>query len=241
MILLVQLPFLTVRVAFVQASSNSEVDTVGCVTFGQRFRRRHSVNPCASATEYCYGEAVSLSIDSIPLDSVVLDVPATFPSGNVLWIPFSNSTQEFQSLQYPTEIGLGYSLQPNRDGLSNASYYINSTNSALVYTQSPKVAAMSTYQGLADSSEFTISYWVNRDSCTAGILFGRADSIGSGSFACYLTDSCTIGFSGVFVNQSFVNVVKSLEANLDTGWNHIIIEKDQKYITTSDKRRYQGH
>ena len=89
---------------------------------------------------------------------------------------------------------------------------------------------MSTYQGLADSSEFTISYWVNRDSCTAGILFGRADSIGSGSFACYLTDSCTIGFSGVFVNQSFVNVVKSLEANLDTGWNHILIEKDQSTL-----------
>ena len=216
---------------FAQASSNSEVDTVGYITFGPALSPpTFSESIVTSATEYCYGESVSLAIDSIPLDSVVLDVPSAFPSGNVLWLPFSNSTQEFQSLQYPTEIGLGYSLQPNRDGLSNASYYINSTNSALVYTQSPKVAAMSTYQGLADSSEFTISYWVNRDSCTAGILFGRADSIGSGSFACYLTDSCTVGFSGVFVNQSFVNVVKSLEANLDTGWNHIIIEKDQSAL-----------
>ena len=62
---------------------------MGYVTFGPALSPpSFSESIVTSATEYCYGEAVSLSIDSIPLDSVVLDVPATFPSGNVLWIPF---------------------------------------------------------------------------------------------------------------------------------------------------------
>ena len=87
---------------FAQASSNSEVDTVGYVTFGPALSPpSFSESIVTSATEYCYGEAVSLSIDSIPLDSVVLDVPATFPSGNVLWILFRTLRRSFNPYNTP--------------------------------------------------------------------------------------------------------------------------------------------
>jgi len=207
------------------------VDTVGYITLGPALVSPTFQESIVAPSDYCYGQRVELAIDSIPKDSAVVDVPSNFPSGNVFWLPFSNSTQEYHTLQNPQQIGLGYALQQNRDGLDNSSYYINSTNSALIYNQSSRAALMSSYQGLADSSEFTMSFWVKRDSCTTGILFGRLDSTGAGSFACYLTDSCTIAFAGAFVNQSFQITVKQLEASLSANWNHVIIQKAQNIIS----------
>lgn len=207
------------------------VDTVGYITLGPALVSPTFQESIVAPSDYCYGQRVELAIDSIPKDSAVVDVPSNFPSGNVFWLPFSNSTQEYHTLQNPQQIGLGYALQQNRDGLDNSSYYINSTNSALIYNQSSRAALMSSYQGLADSSEFTMSFWVKRDSCTTGILFGRLDSTGAGSFACYLTDSCTIAFAGAFVNQSFQITVKQLEASLSANWNHVIIQKAQNTIS----------
>ena len=210
---------------FGQSSSPSTIDTVAYITIGPNIEESDFKESIVGLTEYCYGDQVQLSIDSIPYDSALVDIPVNFPSGNVLWLPFSNSVQEYQSLQLPSQIGLGYSLQPNRDNFSNSSYYINSTNSALLYNQSPNVALMSSYQGVNDSSEFAISFWVQRDSCSNGILFGRIDSLQSGSFACYLTDSCTIGFVGAFSTQSFQISIERVEAAINGSWNHVIVEK----------------
>ena len=210
---------------FGQSSSPSIIDTVAYITIGPAIEESGFTESIVGLTEYCYGDQVQLSIDSIPYDSALVDIPLNFPSGNVFWLPFSNSIQEYQSLQMPSQIGLGYSLQSNRDNFSNASYYINSTNSALLYNQSPNVALMSSYQGVNDSSEFAISFWVQRDSCTNGILFGRIDSLQSGSFACYLTDSCTIGFVGAFSTQAFQISVERVEAPINGNWNHVIVEK----------------
>ena len=208
-----------------QSSSPSTIDTVGYLTVGPPIVASGFQESIIANSDYCFGEQITLTIDSIPLDSTLIDVPDNFPSGNVFWLPFSNSIQEYRSLQMPNQIGYGYSLQPNRQNLSNASYYINSTASALLYTQSPSVALMSSYQGVNDSSEFAISFWVQRDSCTNGILFGRIDSLASGSFACYLTDSCTIGFVGAFSNQNFQISVKQVEASINANWNHVVVEK----------------
>ena len=210
---------------FGQSSSPSTVDTVGYITVGPPVIPSNWQESIVANPDYCFGEQITLTIDSIPLDSTTIDVPDNFPSGNVLWLPFSNSIREFQSLQMPSQIGLGYSLQSNRDNLSNASYYINSTNSALLYNQSPNVALMSSYQGFNDSSEFAISFWVQRDSCSNGILFGRIDSLASGSFACYLTDSCTIGFVGAFSTPNFQISVERVEASINGNWNHVVVEK----------------
>lgn len=207
------------------------VDTVGYITIGPQLVTPTFQESIIAPFDYCFGERVELTIDSIPKDSALVDVPKDFPSGNVFWLPFSNSIQEHHTLQNPQQIGLGYALQQNRDGLANSSYYINSTNSALIYNQSSRMSLMSSYQGLADSSEFTMSFWVRRDSCTTGILFGRLDSTGAGSFACYLTDSCTIGFVGAFVNQSFQITTKQLEASLNANWNHVIVQKAQNTIS----------
>lgn len=216
---------------FAQSTSPSIVDTVGYLTLGPELTTPSFQESIVAPSDLCYGERLELTLDSIPKDSALIDVPENFPTGNVLWLPFSNSTQEYQTLKNPDQLGLGYVLQKNRDGLDNSSYYINSTNSALIYDLSPRVALMSSYQGLSDSSEFTISFWVRRDSCSTGILFGRADSTGAGSFACYLTDSCTVGFAGAFVNQSFQVVVKQVESALDTNWNHVIIQKAQNTLS----------
>ena len=213
-------------VLFAQSSSPQIPDTVAYITFGPELVPSAFAESVVVGSEYCYGEQVTLTLDSIPLDSAVVDVPDNFPSGNVFWLPFSNSIQEYQSLKTPSAIGYGYSLQENRDGLYNSSYYINSTNSALIYQQSPQVALMSSYQGMNDSSDFTIAFWVRRDSCSTGVLFGRGDSTGAGSFVSYLTDSCTIGFAGAFVSQSSQIFVKKVEASLDSNWNHIVIEKN---------------
>ena len=218
-------------IVLAQAYFPAIVDTVGYITLGPEIVPSAFQESIIAPTDFCFGDKVELTIDSIPKDSSYVDVPSGFPSGNVFWLPFSNSIQEYQTLQNPQQIGLGYALQQNRDALDNSSYYINSTNSALVYNQSPRTAAMSSYQGLADSSEFTMSFWVKRDSCTTGILFGRLDSTGAGSFACYLTDSCTIGFVGAFVNQSFQISTKQLEASLNANWNHVIIQKVQNTIS----------
>ena len=144
------------------------VDTVGYITLGPALVSPTFQESIVAPSDYCYGQRVELAIDSIPKDSAVVDVPSNFPSGNVFWLPFSNSTQEYHTLQNPQQIGLGYALQQNRDGLDNSSYYINSTNSALIYNQSSRAALMSSYQGLADSSEFTMSFWVKRDSVYNG-------------------------------------------------------------------------
>ena len=210
---------------FGQSSNPSTIDTVGYLTVGPPIIPSNWQESIVANTDYCFGAQITLTIDSIPLDSTLIDVPDDFPSGNVLWLPFSNSIREFRSLQMPNQIGLGYSLQSNRDNLSNSSYYINSTNSALLYSQSPSVALMSSYQGFNDSSEFAISFWVQRDSCSNGILFGRIDSLASGSFACYLTDSCTIGFVGAFSTQSFQISVERVEASINANWNHVVVEK----------------
>ena len=210
---------------FGQSSNPSTIDTVGYLTIGPPIIPSTFQESIVANTDYCFGEQITLTIDSIPLDSTLIDVPDNLPSGNVFWLPFSNSIREFKSLQMPSQIGLGYSLQRNRDNLSNASYYINSTNSALLYNQSPSVALMSSYQGLNDSSEFAISFWVQRDSCSNGILFGRIDSLASGSFACYITDSCTIGFVGAFSTQSFQISVERVEASINGNWNHVVVEK----------------
>ena len=218
-------------IVLAQSYFPSIVDTVGYITLGPELVPPTFQESIVAPSDYCYGERVLLTIDSIPKDSTVVNVPSNFPSGNVLWLPFSNSIQEYHTLQNPQQIGLGYALQQNRDGLDNSSYYINSTNSALIYNQSSRAALMSSYQGLADSSEFTMSFWVRRDSCTTGVLFGRVDSLGAGSFACYLTDSCTIGFVGAFSDQSFQTTVKQLEASLNFNWNHVIIQKAQNTIS----------
>ena len=218
-------------IVLAQAYFPAIVDTVGYITIGPQLVTPTFQESIIAPSDYCFGDRVELTIDSIPKDSALVDVPADFPSGNVFWLPFSNSIQEHHTLQNPQQIGLGYALQQNRDGLDNSSYYINSTNSALIYNQSSRTALMSSYQGLADSSEFTMSFWVRRDSCTTGILFGRLDSTGAGSFACYLTDSCTIGFVGAFVNQSFQITTKKLEASLNANWNHVIIQKAQNTIS----------
>ena len=207
------------------------IDTVGYITLGPALVPSTFQESIITSADYCFGERITLTIDSILVDSSVVDVPSDFPSGNVFWLPFSNSIQEFQTLQNPQQVGIGYALQQNRDALDISSYYINSTNSALIYNQSSQTALMSSYQGLADSSEFTMSFWVRRDSCSTGVLFGRLDSTGAGSFACYLTDSCTIGFVGAFVNQSFQITVKQLEATLDSNWNHLIIQKSSNTIS----------
>ena len=210
---------------FGQSSSPSTIDTVGYLTLGPPVVASTWQESIVANSDYCFGEQITLTIDSIPLDSTLIDVPDNFPSGNVLWLPFSNSIRELKSLQMPSQIGLGYSLQRNRDNLSNASYYINSTNSALLYNQSPSVALMSSYQGFNDSSEFAISFWVQRDSCSNGILFGRIDSLASGSFACYLTDSCTLGFVGAFSTPNFQISVERVEASINGNWNHVVVEK----------------
>lgn len=215
---------------FARSSNPMINDTVAYITFGPEQLTSSFQESIVGNNEYCFGEQVTLSVDSVILDSTTVDVPLNFPSNNVFWLPFSNGIQDYNSSSSPVIIGLGYSLNVNRDNLPNSSYYINSSNSALLYNQYPNVTAMSSYQGLNDSSDFTISFWVKRDSCSTGALFARGDSTGAGSFVCYLTDSCTLGFAGGFVNQNFQISVKQVETSIDTGWNHVVIQKSSSQL-----------